>query len=677
MSADERTKKEGGAVIKKKREGSQGQKATGWLQGSLILGSLLKGAEYLYKKAKTSLIGGALSYYPEAEVGYVRDTGRQKGRNGEKPTLGERLTGLKEGFLAGLKRVKRFVGHQIDNSVGVGLTRKLSDAVMYMPLRSMGITLCTSGMYILLIAMLRYFVLAPQDGLAMDYLITGIVLVISSMPMLVSSLTLAQALVTGRASHFFVFRVLGVRESSIPIKPAKRQQSYLPFICGSVLGVAAYFISPPLIFAAILMAVLMYQILRIPECGVVFILLGLPFLPIGVMAALNLYTCGCYLLKWIRGKRLLRLEKLDSVVLLYGLTVLLGGIFSVTGSPWRSALLAVSFMTGYFLVVNTVRTGEWVRRCMGALTASAAALAVIGLAESLLGQLAPSVSAGLLDGSAIRTLAACEMTADYLILTFPFALAMLCMAGRMKGRLFAAILCAAAIGCLIYTRSWSAWIACLASVFCFMLLSSKKTVLLIFAGLAALPMIPFVMPRGTVERMLGAGSVAESVGSGLPVWQASAEMARDYFFTGIGLGSDTFRTVYQYYAHAGMESAASSQSLYLQIQLEYGIFGLALFLLIILLATQSCFAYLRTASALKNSTEDAAERYGRSKLLITAGMAAVTGMMVQGLMSHPWQDMRIFFLFWLILGLTQGVRRSAGAETAVYRDDTALDILYR
>ena len=75
----------------------------------------------------------------------------------------------------------------------------------------------------------------------------------------------------------------------------------------------------------------------------------------------------------------------------------------------------------------------------------------------------------------------------------------------------------------------------------------------------------------------------------------------------------------------------------MQILFSTGIFGLIIFLAVIFLFSQKSF------ESIKNDE--------KVKLPVSAIFSAVLGALVMGLFDYVWYNYRIFFMFWVMIGL--------------------------
>ena len=77
----------------------------------------------------------------------------------------------------------------------------------------------------------------------------------------------------------------------------------------------------------------------------------------------------------------------------------------------------------------------------------------------------------------------------------------------------------------------------------------------------------------------------------------------------------------------------------MQITVELGIGGAVIFTMLMFLFFQNCFEFIKNSS-------------GEDRLLVGAGMSSIAAALVMGLFDHIWYNYRVFFIFWVVVGLT-------------------------
>ncbi len=615
------------------------------LHGSLILGLLSRFADFLGDSVKKSLIGSAFSAYDREERARISGLFHQLF---QKLSLTERV-----------RKMKLHINRQMENSLLLNLARALGRGLLDLPVRMYGVFFLTYGAYSAAIYGIAYVAVNFKTPDIYD-LVTGITIMAAAFPAVFVKKRLGDCLLESRLMDLILFRILGIRRIRLEGENAPRSQNTAAFLAGTVTGALTYFVTPlyvPLIIAALLGGILL---LSIPESGVLLIFFALPFLPTMPLAGLVIVVSLCWLLKLIRGKRTLKLELADLAVLLFFVTMLFGGLISAGGTDsLRSALMYGCFIFGYFLVIGLIRSEEWVRRCVAAAVGGCFFVSLYGIYENFFGlakttwqdeKLFENIS-----GRVVSTFENPNVLAEYLILCLPFMLAVLMARKEIPYKLAALVLGGSAGLCLIFTWSRGAWLGILFGVLVYFLIVSRKTMVFMAFGLCAVPFLPFVLPASITSRFLSIGNLKDtSTNYRVNIWKAAVRMARDYFWSGIGVGTSAFANVYPEYSLAGIEGAPHSHNLYLQILVEVGIFGLVAFLTVIFLFAQNNFSfYDRVHDALR--PEDGREM----KLYSAAGFCAVIGILVQGMTDHVWYNYRVSGMFWLVLGLTVAIRRAA------------------
>lgn len=126
------------------------------------------------------------------------------------------------------------------------------------------------------------------------------------------------------------------------------------------------------------------------------------------------------------------------------------------------------------------------------------------------------------------------------------------------------------------------------------------------------------------------------------VWESSFEMFKDNWWFGTGVGNETFRLAYGLYMVSGYD-ALGTYCVPLEVAVECGVFGLALFVLII--AAVLCRAHMNFWRV----------ETGPYRWVILGCAAAIFGLMTHGLVDTVFYRPQVHFIFWMIVGiLTMG-----------------------
>jgi len=156
----------------------------------------------------------------------------------------------------------------------------------------------------------------------------------------------------------------------------------------------------------------------------------------------------------------------------------------------------------------------------------------------------------------------------------------------------------------------------------------------------ALLLSPMFLPQNVINRFLSVGDMGDtSTSYRVYIWMGTLNMLKDYWFSGIGVGTEAFNKIYPMYAYSGV-IAPHSHNLYLQIITENGIIGLIIFVSMLVIYFKMCVSTIITA---KNKF---------LKALITGLAAGMLGYLVQGMFDNVWYNYRVFLLFFIIIGIT-------------------------
>ena len=473
--------------------------------------------------------------------------------------------------------------------------------------------------YLILPLFQNDYTTSVPDGIA------GAIFLFFALLFLFFSLPLATVVTRDAGLAHFLFEVLSLPRPHTP-DPARRPlPAALLLLLGVGLGAASYSVSPLLLLC---------------------ILLGV--------------TALSYFRKWLFGKRGFSFEALDLFVLLFAVFCLFSGIFALgsgTEALFRSLASVCLLLGGYFLAANLLSSSRLLLAFLHSLLSSAAILSAIGIYQAITGLARPdwldSAAAAYIDGRITSILGNPNIFAAYLCLCLPVLLSVLPGEKKRKFRRIPAFLLLFAA--MIFTWSRGAWIGTLVALFFFILLASRKRARIFFFLLALLPNLLLFAPDALARRIASifsflGGGVDSSVYYRFQVWRASLSLFADHLLGGIGASSENFRRVYAGYAVSGAEAALHSHNLYLQIGIEMGIFALFAFLLLL-------FSALRRAVSLRNLVpEDSVCIPG------IGAFCSILALLVFGITDYVFYDLRVFFLFFLLLGIITANGRIARGE---------------
>lgn len=239
--------------------------------------------------------------------------------------------------------------------------------------------------------------------------------------------------------------------------------------------------------------------------------------------------------------------------------------------------------------------------------------------------------------------------AEILVMLTPFALALFLNAETWRGRvwsLFAIVVSAVALGA---TYSRSGWLGIALAVVVFLFLENWKLIPLIaILGLCTLPLLP----QSILNRLLTIGNKRDSsLNYRFAIYQSTAVLLKDYWFRGVGLGSDVLKTAFEAYpAMFDGNYPIHTHNNYLQVWSEMGIVGLLTFLgTVFYQVKQGCKAWLATGDK-------------RLKRFLAAAVAGFCGILLISAAEYTWFYPRNMFLYWSLFGVIAACIKLANGE---------------
>ncbi len=545
--------------------------------------------------------------------------------------------------------IKKTVARQFENSALLKLISKLFGILLNTSSRVFGIFLLTWSAYAVLIAIIKRFVALDSQGTFIS-LICGIVVFAVAIPLLFSDRSIIELCSESTLVSSFLTRVVGVPNEILRRRGKLRSSQSPAVILGIVLGMMTYFIAPIYMLTGVATVVAVSLIFTYPEFGVVISiavapLIGVASSPSVALALLVLLTAASYFIKVVRGKRTFKFDLTELTVYGFIAAVFLGGFAPGSSNTGESALLTVALMLIFPLTVNLMKHKHWIKTCIAAFAAPAALVAFIGIAQYALG-LAPYgwIDESLFGGITSRSTSVFNnpnILGVYLVTVFPICLMLTFNKKNSRIAVLGGISSAFIVFCTVFTFSRSAWLALCVGGILFAVLVSPNGILWTIptAGVAALA--SFLFPQTIGARMVNFVTLADSANSyRISVWKSSLDMFFNVLGGGVGMGEEAFRVGYINFAETGTQSVMHSHNLLLQIGIQLGFAGAALFILSMLSVSGKC----ATATVKKNGDKELS-------FVIKAAISGATALLAVGVFDYPWYNYRIMFIFWALLGL--------------------------
>ena len=415
---------------------------------------------YLYKKAKTSLASGIMCTYDKTE---------------ERFSAGA-IKALKDRFLPSDKilSARRKISKHLCRNILSGFTTRIIKSIVACRCRDIGIFMLSFGIYsVLSCAIKPYIFSAPFDYIS---LALSILCILLSVPMICQKVSFGDFATHNRPLRFVVFDMFGARDYEIYSARAKQAPSGVSIILGMLLGLCGLFTATHTVIGIFLSLLAAVAILRMPEVGVVILLLIFPFVRSEILFLAASLSLVSYVFKVLQLKRTLKFTYSDFWVLLLALCVLFGGIVSPGGSTGLSyALYMCVGILCLFLSKNLMRSFEWIKRCF--------MTCILSLTLTCLYSVVSIITAG--EHGIIRSVIACAVTgvssvfqtnaqfAVYIAAILPFVMLISTLNKKGKNVYYTVILLA--VISLIFTFSAGGYITAGAIICLFLFTRNERT----------------------------------------------------------------------------------------------------------------------------------------------------------------------------------------------------------
>ena len=391
--------------------------------------------------------------------------------------------------------------------------------------------------------------------------------------------------------------------------------------------------------------------LKYLELGVFLTVALSPVLPTMVLVGLSFLCAAVFCVHVIKDKTFeFSKNPVNAFCVFFAISLLWGVVNSFSfKTSLLSAAVHISFILFYFVVVNVIRKKEQWIALVKVFTMSAFIVSLYGVLQNFIGidSTESWVDEEMFQDISVRVYSFFDnpnVLGEFLVMTIPICLAV--MWGKIREThktLFGFILISMA-ACMIFTWSRGAWLGVFLAVALFLVIMDRRWV---FAGALLLLVLPVLMVvsgnTAILERLLSIGNTADtSTAYRVSIWEASINLIRDFWISGIGIGSDAYKIIYPAYALSGANFALHSHNLYLQVWVEMGIIGIVSLVALILAFVKQVFS--KPVMSLRKENNNA-------KIVIALG-AGLLGYMFQGLTDYVWYNYKILMIFWIIIALS-------------------------
>ncbi|MBO5955713.1 MAG: O-antigen ligase family protein, partial [Clostridia bacterium] len=411
-------------------------------------------------------------------------------------------------------------------------------------------------------------------------------------------------------------------------------------ICGIICGLASPIYALLFVAGIFFVSLVLYKV----EFGVFITVFLAPLVPTMAVVGLCLLCLLSLVIKALTTKKFTwNLEGTGLMVLVMAIIYFVASLTSF--APVKSVQIwAVyfAFMVFYFVIINTIKTEKQLFDLLRMFTISAVLVCLYGIAQYIFGW---NVTQAWIDEEMFEdikmriysTLDNPNVLGEYILLALPLCISLMWTAKKALPRIIYLGLSAILGVALILTFSRGCWLGIMAAAAIFVTFAAGK---LWGLGLIALPLVPFIVPESILNRFTSIGDMSDSSTSyRVSIWMGTLLMLKDFWLSGIGLGSEAFTQVYPFYSY-NMVVAQHPHNLFLHIITESGIIGLLAFLFLILLFFKKMATGVQVFG-----------KGNKFSVTLIAISSAVTGFLLQGVFDNCFYNYRVFMIFWAVLAI--------------------------
>ena len=437
------------------REGKKSAQSGRRVPNSVILSALDRFCDAVYTRLTEGALGTLFSSYPRIE-------NTMFGRFAQSDTRKKVFT-----------PARRAVASSMESSALCGLYKKLISYLLCVRLKVYGVFVFSFLIYASVISAIGLF-----RGTSDDMLSVALPAIVSlgAVPTFFTGQTLAQALCSSYVGRF-ILKLTGIPADRLDVE-RKCGRGDAAFILALVCSAATLKFPFWMILAVPLVLAAVAVVFASPEFGTMILFFTVPLLPTWGLFGVAAVTIVAFLLKALLAKRVFRFEAVDVMLIPLIITFINGTLFGASHTALKSGLATVTFVLCYYLVVFTLATREWLRKCVVALIVSCSGISLYGLIQYVwqknaaenMSEWVDEKMFGFIGGRAIATLENPNMLSVYLITVIPIAfMALIVLARTFRERVLAFLGLGVTGLCLIFTWSRGAWLGMLLSMMVFII----------------------------------------------------------------------------------------------------------------------------------------------------------------------------------------------------------------
>lgn len=335
------------------------------------------------------------------------------------------------------------------------------------------------------------------------------------------------------------------------------------------------------------------------------------------------------------------LRAIDFSLIVFMLVTALSWYTSINrGSSLRFFVINVTCFMFVLIIVSSIRNEKSLGNFVELILVGVFAISLYGLWQVVTDSVPfdPSLTSVTqnegMPGRVFSTMFNPNNFAEILVIMLPFYAAVVFNAKTFVKKAVFTIMALPPLVVLFFTGSRSGWIAFAVFMLVYTFLKNKRLLpFLLIAGILAVPFLPqHIYRRIQTLFKLSSDSSAQYR---IKIIKTSWPMLKEFYLTGVGLGTDVFMSVVDNYKQYASKVPVHTHVLYMQIWVEMGIMGILSFM----------WFLFRTVKNAVTSILEKNNKYFDNMLI--AGVASLLGILSMASVEYIWYYPRVMLFFWV------------------------------
>ena len=569
----------------------------------------------------------------------------------------------------------------VEKSVPLQAISAIRSFLFRMSLNSYGVFSVVFG----LTSLFAYFTPLILGGVSIhDFsaVLTAAVIILCSLPMLMSQRSVASYVSESRVLHGIATSFLGIPKEKLKAGKKISGKGYVlsAAALGLICGGLTYFWHPSYMPIAMGIVIAVCLISANPESGVLMTLTALPFLQYTdkaepLLLALVITTAISYVSKLLRHRRIITFTAESVTVLVFCGFILVAGLFTAGGARTvlDTVVAVIIILGGFFTTYNLMRGDRLLSSCLRIIAVTFSILAIVGVWNVFYDAVVDGVIYSMSDfvqpiieGHNIYIADSTEVFSVFAVIAFPLIFSELAKKKSVSGVVLHLSFIALLVVAVFIYGTYETVVAIIVEFCLFWLLYSHKTLNAVIIALIPLGILAAIYPYIAVY--FDIESIGEEIRRLLPlgfpdaaklpeVVNSTLVMLFDGNISGIGVGQHAYVSAMAGYGDAVSIGADSPATFWLQVLCWSGLGGTITFLIFLVLIFKNGVGYLATSYEKDLRSMTLALFCGLATLLAFGGVNCI------------WNDMRTLYLFWAAMGLFVGyVQAGRGRERKAFAE---------